>query len=229
MIAFGRFLELSLPAPDVLESLDFYRRLGFAEWITGDIRRWHYAVVSDGRMTIGLHQQDVEEPTLSFVRPEVARQVRALEAQGHSFEWQRLGSDDFHEATLRTPDGQLIRMMEARTFSPADVPSRSLLGAGCAEVTQHCHDPVLSRTWLETVGFVAENASGEDVPLHVTAPGLRLGLRTGRPQAVVSLRFRLPDPAASARVLANSDFDMKKTRDGYELRAPEGTRLLIDG
>ena len=224
MIAFGRFLELSVPTSNVLESLAFYRSLGFAEWPTGDIRRWHYAVVSDGQIAIGLHQAGFEEPTLSFVRPELARQVRVLESLGHTFEWQRLGDDDFHEAALRAVDGQLIRMMEARTFSPADAPDHSALGAPCAEVALYCAEPARTQTWLESAGFVA---AGDDTA-RLIAPGLRLGLRSGRAPEVAVLSFR---PAAVSTVVENlaaRQFNPVRGSNHYELRAPEGTRLLIE-
>ena len=228
MIAFGRFLELSLPAPDVLESLDFYRRLGFTEFPTGDIRRWHYAVVSDGTVTIGLHASGFEEATLSFVRPEVAMQVRALEAQGQEFEWRRLGTDDFNEAALRTVDGQLIRMMEARTFSPAGVPAASLLGTTCSEVTLHCDAPERTRAWLESLGFVAEPDPPSAGTVHVASPGLRLGLRVGPRTDAASLRFRPADPGAVAAALAARDLQPVRGRAGYEIKAPEGTRLIVE-
>ena len=61
MGAFGRFLELSVPTADILRSLAFYRELGFAELTTGDIRRHHYAVVTDGVIPIGLHAGGIDE------------------------------------------------------------------------------------------------------------------------------------------------------------------------
>ncbi len=225
MIAFGRFVELSIPTSDVLQSLGFYRSLGFAEGPVGDVRRWHYAVVSDGAITIGLHAAGFEEPTLSFVRPEVARQVRTLETLGQSIEWQRVLDDDFHEAAVRSPDGQLIRMMEARTFSPAEVPDVSMLGAPCGEVTVPCAEPRRTQGWYEAAGFVA----GEDAGIvYLSAPGVRLGIRAGSRQTGAQLRFRPNAPDAIAAELRRRDFEPVRSPSGHEIRAPEGTRLLVE-
>ena len=45
MSALGQFLEFSIYTPDILESLGFYKRLGFTEQQIGDIWSHKYAVV----------------------------------------------------------------------------------------------------------------------------------------------------------------------------------------
>ena len=121
MGAFGKFLEVSVPAGDVLRSLAFYRSLGFAELTTGDIRAWHYAVVTDGKhrasACTAAASRNRRSPSCAPISP--ARCARS-KAAGHDFEFQRLGADEFNEAALRSPDGHLILMMEARTFSPGE-------------------------------------------------------------------------------------------------------------
>ncbi len=58
----GRFLEFSLATPDVRASLDFYTRLGFSEAEVGEAWPHPYAVVTDGRICLGLHQQAMPRP-----------------------------------------------------------------------------------------------------------------------------------------------------------------------
>lgn len=226
MAAFGKFLEVSLPARDVLRSLAFYRALGFIELTTGDIRRWHYAVVSDGACAIGLHGAGIDEPTLSFVRPNLARQVGVLRETGHRFEQMRLGPEEFHEALLRTPDGQAILMVEARTFSPGthDDAREALIGQ-CAEVSLTCADVGASRRFFEQAGFLAEESA--DGGLALTVPGIRLGLRAGAPRPVATLRFRASDPRGVLRQLPSLDVPVERDAEGVLLTAPEGTRLLL--
>lgn len=228
MGAFGRFLEVSVPAADVLRSLAFYRALGFAELVTGDIRAWHYAVVTDGHVAIGLHGAGFDEPALSFVRPHLARQVPVLEAAGHAFELRRLGDDEFHEAALRSPDGWVIRMMEARTWSPGDAPGEPALVGRCAEVSLGCADVDTTRRFFEAAGFLPGPAAA-DGPVRLEAPGLTLGLRAEAPQAVATLRFATTDPARAVRALAARDLVATRVAGGHLLRAPEGTRLVIAG
>ena len=54
MTTIGRFLELGVQTPDILESLHFYRSLGFTELECTDVYSHKYAVVSDGELCIGL-------------------------------------------------------------------------------------------------------------------------------------------------------------------------------
>ena len=69
----GEFLEISVQTPDILESLGFYKALGFSELEVGDIWPHKYAVVSDGHLCVGLHNRNVDGPTLTFVHRDLAR------------------------------------------------------------------------------------------------------------------------------------------------------------
>ncbi len=227
MGAFGRFLELSVPANDVLDSLGFYRRLGFAELSTGDIRPWHYAVVTDGHIAIGLHAEGIDEPALAFVRPNLASQVRALEMAGHDLEWCRLGPDEFHEAALRGPDGHRVLMMEARTFSPGgNFPGTPPLIGTCVEVTLACRNRDATRGFFEAAGFLpADEQGSEVVTLHT--PGIPLGLREAPRSAVAVLRFATADSERRRAALAALDLLPVNRPEGEVLLAPEGTRLVL--
>lgn len=227
MGAFGKFLEVSVPTRDILRSLEFYRALGFAELTTGDIRAWHYAVVTDGRIALGLHGGGIGEPALAFVRPNLARQVRALESSGHAFEFQRLGADEFNEAALRSPDGHLILMMEARTFSPGDAGQGPDPFIGhCTEVTLACGDTAASRGFYESAGFLAAEEDPADV-IRLQTPGITLGLRGSAGPAAIALRFAAGDARRALRLLEEKDLRPARTTEGYVVRAPEGTRLVI--
>ena len=121
MAGHWRFLELSLPTPDIAASVDFYRNLGFTELPTTDARRYPYVVFTDGRIALGLHAGVLSAPALSFVQRDVASWARQLEAAGLAVEDQRLGLDDFHEFTLAGPAGHRVVVMEAATFSQPQV------------------------------------------------------------------------------------------------------------
>ena len=226
MGAFGRFLELSVPTADVLRSLNFYRALGFGELPAGDIRPWHYAVVTDGALVLGLHGGGMDEPALCFVRPNLARQVRTLEAAGHGLEFCRLGSEEFHEAALRSPDGHLLLMIEARTFSPGGtgLATDGLLGRD-GEIVLDCADVPASRAFFEPAGFL--DAGADATSARLDAPGIRIRLRESPRPGGVALRFPTTDPAAVARQLEALGLPVTRGAEGLVLRAPEGTRLAI--
>jgi hypothetical protein len=126
----GNFLEIAVKAHDIATCFDGLRSIGFAEVPVGDIRSGAYAVVSDGEVFIGLHDRPIDDPALSFVRPDVESYVRALRRLGVELEFAKLGNQDFHEIGFRDPGGQLITLVEARTFSPltSDTPATSACG-----------------------------------------------------------------------------------------------------
>ena len=67
----GRFLEVSLQAPDVPASLAFYESLGFVQATVGDTWSHAYAVVTDGRLFLCLHAREFDAPALTWVQPEL--------------------------------------------------------------------------------------------------------------------------------------------------------------
>src|SRR6266850_6277601 len=115
----GKFLELSLATPDIQASLDFYTRLGFSQAQVGEAWPHPYAVVTDGRICLGLHQATIPAPSMTFVKPDLLRHLQMLEALGVEFEFLRLGNDVFNELGWLDPSGQRVRLIEARTFSPS--------------------------------------------------------------------------------------------------------------
>src|SRR5580692_7296712 len=77
----GRFHELSLSTSDISASIDFYESLGFWQAPTGDAWPHRYAVVTDGRVVLGLHET-AEFTAITFVDPELAAVADSLSAAG---------------------------------------------------------------------------------------------------------------------------------------------------
>ena len=126
----GKFLELSIATPNVRASLDFYRQLGFSEAGVGEAWEHPYAVVTDGRLCLGLHQNPEFEPSVTFVKPDLLKHLEALELMGIEPGFRRLAGDVFNQIGWSDPSGHLIRLVEARTFSPVKrrVTEESLCG-----------------------------------------------------------------------------------------------------
>jgi hypothetical protein len=114
----GRFLELALVVEEPGAAWQRYQKLGFASAETGDIWKHAYGVVACDGFALGLHARGTEEFSIVFVRPDVAALHRGLGHSGVQIEQARLGSDDFNELSLREPGGRLIKVQEARSFSP---------------------------------------------------------------------------------------------------------------
>jgi hypothetical protein len=125
----GRFLELALVTEDPGAGWNELRQLGFADATSGDIWTHPYGVVACEDLAIGLHARGNEPMSLVFVRPQVAELERDLSARFIDVENIRLGSDVFNELGIREPGGTLLRVIEARTFSPpSELPEQTVLG-----------------------------------------------------------------------------------------------------
>lgn len=229
----GRFLELTLHAPRILESWHFWQRLGFAPAPVGEMWSHGYAVLTDGRIAVGLHEGDVPHPALTWVRPGLAHHLPALEAAGVEFDSRVLGDDAFHEATFRDPDGHLVRLLEARTYSPPERSRASLLG-WFEEYAIPVGDLDAAREYWERLGFVAAAAAEEPWPrLALTSDTLDVGLHRTRELPAPVLRFvtddvrELRDRLAAAGVEPETRLPRAlDPRTHLLVVTPEGTHLL---
>ena len=214
----ARFLEIALPAPDVAASLDFYRRLGFTELDTNDIRRHHYAAVTDGRVVIGLHGGGLEEAALVFVQRDLARHVRDLVEAGVEPDFARIAPDEFNEAGFRTPDGHLLVMIEAGTYSTSGMAGAATPLAGAvAECVLRSADPAAAGAWLGQAGLAAGECS------RYGAGPLTLAVESGWP--VPGPVLRLAGPMQRAALDVRGITPVRRAQ-GEVLMAPEGTWLI---
>jgi len=229
MADLGRFLELSVPTPDIQTSLDFYRTLGFAELDVGEIRTHYYGVVTDGRIAIGLHSGHFNEPALSFIHNGLAQEARTLADHGTDFVFQHLGDDEFNEVGLYSPDRHLLALLEAPTFAQAQANADCLpLTGHIREISLRCTDEKRSVTFWENAGCIADEDTG-DASIALYATGIKLGLRKDLPSAEPVLRFGPKNPDALLEDLDQQNIGMRPTVSGHLITAPEGTRLLIAG
>jgi catechol 2,3-dioxygenase-like lactoylglutathione lyase family enzyme len=230
----GRFLEFSLCTPDIQASLDFYGRLGFSEAHVGETWSHPYAVVTDGRICLGLHQEGLAESTLTFVKPGLLRHLEILESRGIELEYSRLGNDIFNEVAWKDPDGQMLRLIEARTFSPSKRPDTATSQCGYfTEIALPCADFAIGRNYWETLGFVGMDELSDRFP-HVscTSDFLDLGLYPPGPLRRAGLRFEVEDidvalAALNGLGMSPSRVATQRVAHAAVLVAPEGTPLLM--
>lgn len=232
----GRFLEIGIATQDIRASVEFYERLGFTQAQTGDTWQHPYGVLTDGRAYIGLHQCRLDSPALTFVSPGVAGHAAALEALGLTLSTVNVGSEVFNELAFRDPAGQPVRLLEARTYSPADrsagEPSRCGEFAGLSMPAMD-FDPAL-RFW-RTLGLAAgEEEAQPYLHLPLRSEGLELALHPPRFFAQPLLVFRDADMAARLTRLRELHVGtLEPPPRGLDPRAnglltsPEGTALLL--
>ena len=152
MSGIRHFLEFSVRTTDVLESLNFYKTLGFSELLSADVWKHKYAVVSDGVLNIGLHDREFDSPSVTFVQPELAKHARSMNDHGFHFTTMRLDEDVFNELHLNDRDGHTIMMLEARTFSGGDEADNDSACGNWFELTLPVRDAMRSarecRNWV---------------------------------------------------------------------------------
>ena len=140
MSRIGHFLEFSVQTSDILESLHFYKTLGFAELEIGDIWPHKYAVVSDGELNIGLHVREFDAPAITFVQQDIAKHARSMTDHGFEFSFMQLNEDAFNELRFPDRDGHMITMLEARTFHLSEEAEKDSLCGSWFELTLPVRD-----------------------------------------------------------------------------------------
>jgi catechol 2,3-dioxygenase-like lactoylglutathione lyase family enzyme len=233
----GRFLEISIGTPVIRESLAFYESLGFVQAAVGETWSHPYAVVTDGRLFIGLHGRDMQSPTLTFVLPELQLGVGRLKERGVTFADERFGEDVFNQAQLLDPGGLSVTLLEARTFSPPQLDA-PLIESACgyfSELGIPARTTDAARAFWESVGFVALEEEAQPFPrTPLVSDGLDLALYRTRAVRQPVLTFEDSEMAQRLARLrergAQVSDEMPDTLDDAGngvLIAPEGTRLLL--
>jgi catechol 2,3-dioxygenase-like lactoylglutathione lyase family enzyme len=232
----GRFLEYSIPTADIRASLDFYVKLGFSEAEVGETWAHPYAVVTDGRIHLGLHRLEDTEPMLTFVKPNLLRHLAALETLGVQFEVRRLGNDVFNELGWLDPSGHRVRLVEARTFSPTKrIATATSLCGYFSEIALPSERLEDAKQFWERLGFVGMDELGAPLP-HVscTSDSIDLGLYEPAHLALPTLVFDAGDVQATLRRLADAGVSPAasvprplRQLSAALLRAPEGTPILL--
>jgi catechol 2,3-dioxygenase-like lactoylglutathione lyase family enzyme len=232
----GRFLEFSLAAPDIQASLDFYVGLGFSSAEVGDAWPHPYAVVTDGRICLGLHQEPIPAPSLTFVKPDMLKHLDALEQKGIDFEFRHLGNDVFNEVGWFDPSGQLVRLVEARTFSPSKRLANDTSRCGYfLEIAVPAPDRETAKAYWENFGFVGMEELEDRLPhIACTSDYIDLGLYRPADLRRATLRFEVDDVGGALAHLADKgivpDGEMPPglhAGGAAVLVAPEGTPILL--
>ena len=231
----GRFLELSLPADPVLDSVQFYEHLGFEQAHTADLWSHHYGVISDGRFHLGLHGDRVHIPTLSWTRENVEGLARELRDAGISITDAVLEEDGLHELALDDPDGVGVRVLEARSFSPpGHADGQGPLG-WFRELRLRVDDLDRSEAFWEQAGLVRCGRSLRPAPRAALAcDGLNLTLVQDPNVPPMLAVFEHADPDQLLDGLSHRDLrpvSVQRARDRVahlDLRGPEGLLLRVE-
>ena len=232
MSVIGRFLEFGVRTPDILESLHFYKSLGFTELECADVYSHKYAVVSDGVLCIGLHDRDFDSPAITYVQADLARHAPSMADHGFDFTFVHLDEDVFNTLGFKDRDGHAVTMVEARTFHLSEEAENDSLCGNWFELTVPVRDTVrAAQFWAPIAPAILEMREEPTVHMRFDATGVPLGLSESIALEAPSLCFRCHDRGALMGLLEMRGFDYEKF-PGFEgafvgIRAPEGTMLFV--
>jgi catechol 2,3-dioxygenase-like lactoylglutathione lyase family enzyme len=231
----GRFHELSVSTPDIGASIGFYESLGFWQAPTGDAWRHRYGVVTDGRVVVGLHETP-DFGAITFIHPDLAAVAQSLDDAGVDLTLRQTDAEVFNQIEFADPAGQRVRMVAARTFSPADRSENRQSACGYfGHYSMPARDPAAVASFWEPLGFVALPEDEDPYPhLSLTSDGIVLGLHLPRllpAPALVFCEMHMTEKISRLRA-AGVKFEESLPRsfapdDNALLEAPEGTLLLL--
>ena len=235
MSSLGRYLEFSVRTPDILESLGFYKDLGFSELEIGDVWPHKYAVVTDGVLCIGLHDHEFASPAITFVQQDLAKHVRSMTDYGFEFSYLQLDEDSFNEIRLVDRDGHNVTMLEARTFTGGDEFDNDSICGTWLELSLPARDTVrAAQFWASVAPVVLEVREEPTTHMRFDAGGFAVGLSESIALESPSLCFKCHDKSALLATIEKYGLEHQKF-PGYEgafvaIKAPEGTMLFaFDG
>jgi hypothetical protein len=164
----------------------------------------------------------VDEVSLTFVRPELSHNLGALQAAGLSVDEIYKGEERFHQLVLHDPSGIQVRLIEARTFSPAPIEQPPVMGQlrNLGLTTTYPED---AAGFWEQGGFDAHES--DDNSIELLMPGMTLMLLAGR--GAPCLNFYCPDQQTLLDLLNHEDLRYKKRGNELELMSPEGLQFRI--
>ena len=228
----GSWLEYSTAASDLADSLAFYKSLGFAELRTGDTWSHGYAVVTDGDVSIGLHDRVFDSPALTFVQQDLAAHARSMSDSGFDFSFMRVDEDVFNEIGFPDRDGHMVTLIEARTFSRApDDPEDSHCGR-FFELSLPTRNAVSAAgLWAPLAPSLLQMREEPTPHMRFDAGGLPLGLSESIALDRPALCFKCPDRQRLESIVEGNAL-RTQAFPGFEgaftvIVAPEGTRLYV--
>ncbi len=199
----GRLLEISVSTSEPLAALQQYRSLGFHELTAGEVWSHPYAVIGDGDVCIGLHAYEFDSPSLTFVQSALDRWVEAYRVQQIDLAFEKLSPDEFNEIGFVDPGGQMVAVLESRTFSPPAFEGRALSVLGrLRSIELPCRDAAASAQFWAKLGREGDSGRIETADLTLeldTADALTLHYE-GDPLevAAAAARHGLPFVSISA-------------------------------
>lgn len=107
----GQFGEFTIPVKDLKDDLLFWTKLGFEPLHMAEIP-YRYALLSDGLIVIGLHENHPQRDcTLTYFAADMPQRIQQLQQQGFDIHALHKNANVTESAILTTRDGQLFQLL----------------------------------------------------------------------------------------------------------------------
>jgi hypothetical protein len=166
-------------------------------------------------------------PALSFALPELRGHLPALEALGIEFAYCNIELHRFNEVGFLDPDGGMVALLEARTYSPLHHSQvQSSLCGYFLEYRLPARDPAATLAFWESLGLIATPA-GDGQPAQVSWGGINITLEAMAPRAKPALVFANTDLKEAEALLEMRGLPIQDDTRGLRVTTPEGFTLLL--
>ena len=233
-----RFLEYSVPCDNVLETLGFFQELGFTALPTNDIWNYPYAVITDGRCFLGLHEKNyfeqlTNQPRMSFVHEEIKLVTDFLRDNSFSILKSSISEDEFQHTICKGLNQADINIVAARSFSPPPKENRkdSLLGYFRGIVMPTANLEKSFKFW-EQMGMLVMETANENA-ISVSANHLNMLLVDDDNHKIPGLLFEHPKPEELLEPFANLGINPEVSdqclvlNSEYLIKTPNGVNVWV--
>ena len=114
-LSLGQFHEISVSTDNLAESLQFYELMGFTAQPVDPVWPHPYAVVSLGRLVIGLHEYRFPSPSITCVHQDIMDALESYRDAGAVIAFAKTEPGQFKEFGFRDPAGHMVTLLEKTT------------------------------------------------------------------------------------------------------------------
>jgi len=233
----GNNVEISLSVADLSESLSFYEKLGLGR-VDGGEKPYPWAVVSDGRLHLGLHQQVFSSPTLGYFGLSILEERKVhLAKLGVKLDHIQMSWLNFVTAEFESPEGQRVLLADLRS-DVETIPSGRKFFPKCqsfGELSLKTEDVNATVTYWERLGFERVAEGDQPYPWAIISDGrIRLGLHQTPKLTKPTITYFAPDMPDRLKRLRRRGIkfvtehkDKKGRRVGAVIESPDGQLFFL--
>ena len=244
-VGLGEWVEISLSVADLAGSLSFYEKIGLKK-VDGGPEPYPWAIVSDGVLHLGLHQQSFASPTLSYFSADRSMFLERIDLLGGSQRltpWRQRNlilTEDLPgnviSGEFSDPEGQRI-VLAAAAYRTHMLPARKFFSKAdmFGEISLPTKNVQTAVTYWKRLGFTKIAGSDRPYPWATLSDGLiRLSFHQARRLVKPLITYFAPDMPDRLNQFHDRGLrfiserkDSQGCRVGAAVRSPDGQLFLL--